>query len=238
MKEELRKLIKLQEFDSEIYSLQLQGEEIPVIINDLKSQETESKEKLSELKDAAKKLEVEKQAQETEIEAHKQKILKYDSQLYQIKNNDDYKSMLKQIEDTKISISEIEEKTLILMEKLDKISVKTKVAEDIYNEEQQKVKQQEDILNKELSGLNTQIADLKEKSNGCKKTIEKKLLEKYEQILNFRKDSAIAPIIDDSCSACNMVLLPQIVDTAKGGKDLILCDNCSRILYDKSYLNS
>ena len=53
------------------------------------------------------------------------------------------------------------------------------------------------------------------------------------QIIDWGCGQGLATIESDSCSGCNMVLRPQLIVQATKCKELVYCDNCSRILFNK-----
>ena len=54
----------------------------------------------------------------------------------------------------------------------------------------------------------------------------------YKRIsARIRDGVAVAEARNNSCSACFMSLRPQVMAEIRRGEEIILCDNCSRILY-------
>ncbi len=232
MKAIIRQLINLQEKDSEVYKLTKKRNLIPEKIEILKKTEQEKSKKINDLKEQYKSAESAKKNQETNLAQTHEKIQKYESQLYDIKHNEEYKKMLKQIEESKASCSTIEEKILIFMENTEKITQQIKSAEQNFSSEKAEIVQKINQANAEKQEFEKEIAVLEEQKIKIKEIISKPILAKYEQIIKIRKDSALAVIKDGTCSACHMMLLAHILDEAKGGKTLVTCDSCSRILYD------
>jgi predicted nucleic acid-binding Zn-ribbon protein len=54
----------------------------------------------------------------------------------------------------------------------------------------------------------------------------------YDRLAQRSRDGvAVAEVINSSCSACNMSLRPQMLLNVKKGDEIVLCENCSRILF-------
>jgi predicted nucleic acid-binding Zn-ribbon protein len=54
----------------------------------------------------------------------------------------------------------------------------------------------------------------------------------YQRIVaRIRDGVAVAEARNGSCSACFMALRPQVMAEIRRGEEIILCDNCNRILY-------
>ncbi len=66
------------------------------------------------------------------------------------------------------------------------------------------------------------------------KTIPPPLLQRYEKMRTLKAGVAIAALEDgNACGGCKLGLPSSIVLLAKEGRDIILCDNCGRILVGK-----
>jgi predicted nucleic acid-binding Zn-ribbon protein len=63
------------------------------------------------------------------------------------------------------------------------------------------------------------------------KGIPPDLLSKYRMLLEKRQGIAVAPVSNGVCQACNMNLRPQLYIELQKQQTLILCPNCSRILF-------
>jgi hypothetical protein len=56
-------------------------------------------------------------------------------------------------------------------------------------------------------------------------------LELYERIRARRPAPAVAEVRNGLCTACNIQLRPQRYNEIRTGNELIICENCNRILY-------
>ena len=54
----------------------------------------------------------------------------------------------------------------------------------------------------------------------------------YQRIVSRIRDGvAVAEARNGSCSACFIALRPQVMAQIRRGEEIIICDNCNRILY-------
>src|SRR3712207_6310508 len=54
----------------------------------------------------------------------------------------------------------------------------------------------------------------------------------YQRIVSRIRDGvAVADARNGSCSACFIALRPQVMAEIRRGEEIIICDNCNRILY-------
>ena len=65
------------------------------------------------------------------------------------------------------------------------------------------------------------------------KDIDPRVLANYEKILDAKDGLAMVPIVEDTCGGCHMQLPPQVINEIRLKNEIIYCQICSRILYDK-----
>ena len=79
--------------------------------------------------------------------------------------------------------------------------------------------------------LQAELASLEGNRNELTPDIEDRILRMYERLLKFKGDNVVVGIEHGVCGGCHMRFPTQIVVTCQGGKDLVTCPNCGRILY-------
>ena len=121
LKQEIRKLIELQELDSKIYTL-TQEKDItkPAQLDELRNNFQAKKEALSSYEEKVKQLQLKKKEQELDLASKEENVRKAQGQLYQLKTNKEYHAKLSGIESLKADVSVIEEVILNMLEELDK----------------------------------------------------------------------------------------------------------------------
>lgn len=233
LKETLELLYTLQEKDVKIFELKENLTKLPKIIDDKNKQIADLKTSFENKKAEYVRLNSLKKEKEALLSTKEAAIAKHTSDLNTIKANDMYKNCLLEIEKAKADKSVVEDEILQLMEDIDKELVNLKKYE-----EETKTKEAE--INKEISDAKQTIEKAKENIEAIQKerddfskTIDKNILSQYERIRESRNGQGIATVDGESCSGCNMVLRPQLIVQATKCKELVYCDNCSRILFNK-----
>jgi predicted nucleic acid-binding Zn-ribbon protein len=233
LKETLELLYTLQEKDVKIFELKENLTKLPKIIDDKNKQIADLKTSFENRKAEYVRLNSLKKEKEALLATKEAAIAKHTSDLNTIKANDMYKNCLLEIEKAKADKSVVEDEILQLMEDIDKELVNLKK----YEEE---TKAKESEINKEIAESKQTIEKAKENIETVQKerdefakTIDKNILSQYERIRESRNGQGIATIDGESCSGCNMVLRPQLIVQATKCKELVYCDNCSRILFNK-----
>ena len=233
LKEVLLRLSELQEKDIKIVELQTKINKLPEDIKNKKNELLKIKEDFENKKSAYVKLNTLKKEKEALLNEKEALIAKHNASLNTIKSNDSYKACLLEIEKAKADKSVVEDEILQLMEDIDKEIVNLKKYET-------ETKQQEENIDGELKEMDSSINKIKEEISVLQKdrdefakNIPTNILSQYERIRENRNGQGLALIEGDSCCGCNMVLRPQLIVQATKCKELVYCDNCSRILFNK-----
>jgi len=231
-KEELAKLVVLQEEDTLLYnSIQTIEKTIPEEIAELKDELKVSRSELTNAEEKLKGLQLVKKDKELTLAAKEEAIHKAQTQLYQLKTNKEYQAKLSEIESLKADISSCEELVLKALEGIEAAQADVNKASDAFKEVEQKFTDEISVLENKAKELNAEIEHKKEKRAGVTKDVDKKILEIYEKLLNKRGGVALAPISNGTCGACYMHVMPQIINSIKMYDELVFCPSCMRILY-------
>ena len=87
------------------------------------------------------------------------------------------------------------------------------------------------LVNEEVAKLNERIAGLQGKRAKAASEVDDKLREEYERIAAKKGSSALAAVVGHTCQGCFMQIPTHLDHTLQGGKTLVHCPNCNRILY-------
>jgi len=231
LKTQVITLVQLQYIDSEIYILKAEKESKPQEIKELEVSFEEKKQQLAILEKQV--LDLQKQRKDTELElaSKEEGTKKLQAQLYSLKTNKEYQTMLQQIQDAKADASVIEDKILQLFDETDKIKnemekekLRLKEQEKIFHGEKQKVEER-------VKEIGDRLAQLEAQRKQIIPNIDVKILAQYERILHNRDGLAIVSVDNNSCQGCNMFVPPQVINLIKMYDTMITCETCNRILY-------
>ncbi len=232
MNENIKNLTLIQEIDIYIDLLISRQNEIPEILKRMKDDFLNLKNKYEESKKNLNKNLLLKKEKQAEIESVNQEIAKHEKELNVVKSNDAYKALIKSIADLKIKKSEIETQLIELMYNDDQINEELKLEEN-------ELKSMEKKLNNDIIIFENELNEKKEqqilKENEKKElliNIDSSAIAKYEKVRKKKQNGiAVTAVISNNCSGCHMSVTPQIISDLMADKDIVLCDNCSRILY-------
>lgn len=231
-KDQLAKLVLLQHIDSQIYDLRATSETFPVKIREMDVLHESNRTALNKAEDDLKKLQVLKNQRETDMKAKEELIKKHEAQLFQIKNNKEYSAIQAEIHGVKADISLIEEDIINMFDTIDAAKKAVDAEKKAFEEERKKIDAEKALIVAEEKKINDEIQTVQAKRDEVSGTVDKTLLMQYERILKSRGRTALAIVVDDErCGECRMLLRPQIINEAKLKRALVLCENCSRMLY-------
>jgi len=231
LKAQIIGLVKLQELDSEIYALKNEKESKPLEIKAIEESFEAKKQNLVLLEKNSLELQKQRKEKELELAANAEAVKKLQGQLYSLKTNKEFQTMLQQIADTKADGSLIEEKILISFEESDKIKA-------LVEQENLKLKQEEKVFQDEKKKVELRIKEIDDRLNQLQAQrkqitpgIDAKMLTEYEKILSSRGGLAIVTVVDNSCGGCHMLVPPQVINLIKMYEHIVTCEVCNRIFY-------
>ncbi len=232
LKDEIKKLINLQEIDREIYQLSFQKENnIPAKINQLKESADQKQKEFTAFKERVNKLELDKKKQEGELADKEDKLKKARAQLYQLKSNKEYQAKLKEIGSIEADISSAEEGVIKILDSAEQEKGKIEKEKEKVNSEVNKIKEEVSGLEKKAKEIDQKVKDLESKRQVFAKDVGREILNRYQNLLKKRNGLAIVPVKHNNCGACHMAVTHQKVNDIKMYDRLILCESCVRILY-------
>lgn len=231
MHPDLKTVIELQRVDLRIAELTSQIESLPTQIQTLESNLSDFLKAHEDRKLRLAANQKERKELESEIQVIKEKISKHKDQLYEVKTNEQYRAMLKEIEGEEGKIRKIEDHVLEKMIEAEEIQKLVKEAAARLEGEKARVAAETQRLR------SLREADEKERESALGQrrdlatALSKPLLETYERVRKGRHGVAVTEVRDGSCAACNVRLRPQIYNEVRTNETVISCESCSRILY-------
>jgi len=231
LKSQLETLVRLQEVDSQIYDLTEEKRAQPLEIEALKNAFEEKKKNLAAQEKGYLDAQKEKKDRELELQTQEENVKKLQTQLYQLKTNKEYSAMLGQINDAKADASTIEDRILESMDKIERSrssveeeKKKLQAEEGVFNAQKQKIEQRIKEIDDQLARLGVQRKEILP-------DIDKTIISQYERILKNREGLAIVAVKNNTCSGCNMLVPPQVINMIQMYERIITCEVCNRILF-------
>jgi uncharacterized protein len=230
MPTDLEKLVELQRVDLEVARLNAQLAAIPKTIARIDAQLAAARKRVEDARAVIKTGETAKRHHEQEIQSLNDKILKFRGQSSSIKNNEQYKALLSEIAHAEGEIASHEGKIIEVMVQADALQAQLAAAEAALKAESAEVERQKAEAAKEGEAERTAAAKAQARSRELRKDVDETLLATYDRVLKSR-GHALAEVREHRCTACQVMLRPQVLSNIRAAQEVVHCDSCGRILY-------
>ncbi len=231
IKEELKKILSLQRLDGEIYDIKEELEGMPVREAMIDSSLEGKKAGMQQAENELKRLQVLKGEKEMDIEAKEGKVTKYQADLYSIKNNKEFQALKQEISSIKADISLVEDELLVLFDTIEAAREKLEVEKKKFQDEEKASAQEKTVIKNRENELKAALQERSAARSETAADIAPEVLSEYQKILEKWGKNALSSLSGEFCAECNMQLRPQIINEVKLGRNIVICENCARILY-------
>jgi predicted nucleic acid-binding Zn-ribbon protein len=227
----VEQLLVIQDRDCRITQLKAEQARIPSEIAAVDKRVQEESARLESARQELKHIETERKKLEIDAESRRAQIVRYKTQLSQIKSNTEYQALLKEITRTEEEITRVEDVELELMEKSERLQPALKQTQGGLKEMTVKAEAEKADLQKRASLIAQELTQLREERKKLAEQIDPDALARYERLIRSKGDVAVVPVQHRNCGGCHLQLALQIIHNAKDGTELTSCDYCGRILY-------
>jgi len=234
LKDQLKLLINLQEFDIHILKKQSIINEIPLNISGVETRLKKILTNLDKIKQGIESLEKKKRDKERTLDDINEKITKLKTRTTEIKTNKEYQAHLKEIESVEKECYAVEDEILLIMEETETSLKELKLREETIRSEKSKVDEFKKRLEGEVLEAEKELLALNEARSEIVRSIDEELYNLYMNLIKSGKGLAVVEAKEAICLGCNMNFPPQLFVELKKNEEIIQCPQCHRIIYYKS----
>jgi predicted nucleic acid-binding Zn-ribbon protein len=163
--------------------------------------------------------------------ADQQELLrKYQGQLMQVKNQQQYAAAWKEIDATRKHVKELEESVLKNMTEGETIQKQLDERSEGHAALQARYDKAHADWQHSLGDLRTESDQLRAKATQIESTIPERLKSEFHKIYRQRQQVSVSRVANDTCSSCRTRVRPAVAQQLKRG-ELVHCEGCHRILY-------
>lgn len=244
MLEWLEKLLEIQNIDLRMARIEEQLAEIPRLAEETKKYYMEENQAYEEAKKAAQALELKVRKIEKDIDTVKEQKKNLLSKSAIIKNNDEYRAAMLQIEMCDHTVSDYETEILSLMDKLDEAKAVVAEKNTSLNEAKSRAEGVIDELRTKQTNCKNALTALQAQREPLVQQVEQTVFKRYERLRTSRNNLKTRPCVvpvefseeeegrlDGCCGHCHVKLPTQILNNTLKGTEAVFCPSCSAILY-------
>lgn len=165
-----------------------------------------------------------------ELSDQQEMLKKYQGQLMQVKNQQQYAAAWKEIDATRKHVKELEDSTLKTMTDTDALQKQLDDRGDGHSALQARYDAAHAEWQHSLSDLRKESEQLRKKAEQIEATLPERLKNEFQKIFRQRQQVAVARVATDTCSSCRNRVRPAVAQQLKRG-ELVHCEGCHRILY-------
>lgn len=231
MKEKLTLLISLQECDSQLVKLSSKKVKLPEKICKMEEEFRLYKESIEQNKRKYEELKAQRAEGEANVKKLSDGMIKTRERLLEVKNNKEYQAMLKEIETSEKTKSDLESRIIALMEEMDKLIVLVKKDEEILKQAESNHEKEKKIIEDDINAIDADTVTWTEKRAVLEKSVPADLLVRYERIRKRNNGIGVISVWKAVCNGCHMNIPPQLYNELQRSDELLSCPNCNRIMY-------
>jgi uncharacterized protein len=228
---ELEQLLVLQDRQQRIKQIQNETKTLPLQRRQLEEQLAANAAGLEAIKHKARQMEVDRKRMELDVGTRSTSIARLKTQQYETRKNDEFQALGHEIERYEKEIQQIEDQELELMEQADKLKAEIAVEEKKASAAKESVTRQLSDLEVKGTTLETRLEELTKERAEIAQKIDEDLRARFERLFSSKGDAAIVALEHEVCTGCHMKVTTQTAVRVKGGKEIVTCEQCGRILF-------
>jgi hypothetical protein len=223
-------LYTLQLIDNSLDELEDLKGDLPHQVRSLEEKHREVETRLKEHEQIMRSAFAERDTADTDILSLKEKLAKYKTQQFEVRNNKEYDALTREMDHAQETITRLEK----AMEDSENRATRARSEIEEARAQTQTLKEQLDERRRELAEVSkeTEEEELKYVHQRQKvlARIPKEDLTVYERIRKAKKGRAVVPVKRGACGGCFNRVPPQKLLELRQHKKVYTCERCGRIL--------
>ena len=232
MKAELEQLVALQNVDTGIRRLKSELESIPQRRAEIESEFDQRAFEFKALEQAGDSARASRAQLDRELAEQRLRMEKAERDLMSSTNAKVYEAALRERDAARKHISELETKVLEQMEAAETAEKSLAEREPEFARMRSEHEERLRAFEEHTRSWSEELEARRRERERMFASLPANVKGTYQRIVSRIRDGvAVAEARNNSCSACFMLLRPQVMSEIRRGEEIIICDNCNRILY-------
>lgn len=230
MSADIEKLWELQSVLSELGEREKQMAVKPESFAAIDDEYRSVNEEMARLGESLEQMARERRRVDGELTDQQELLKKYQGQLMQVKNQQQYAAAWKEIDATRKHVKELEDSSLKSMDEAEGVEKQMDDRDAGHGDLQERYDKAHAEWQSSLGDLRREAEALRKRADAIEATLPERLKAEFHKILRQRQNLAVVRVNNDSCSACRTRVRPALMQQLKRG-ELVYCEGCHRILY-------
>jgi len=236
---DLAKLLAVQVVDQEILALQKEKKRVPESIAAHERAFAQFEERVQSEKKKHENLLRAKKQLELEIDACVEAMQKMKTQQFQVKKNEEYNALGKEIADKDHQKDLIEEKVLAQIEEIEALEASQGALVEEAKAKRKELDGWRERAARDAAEIDGKLGEAHARREEIVRAAPPNLVGLYDRIRTGKPDGVAVVLVErDSCSGCQARVPPQKKNELMRNEKIVLCEACGRILvYDPHWEN-
>jgi len=219
----------LQQVDSDIKTEEDAIAAVPGAIAAIDARAQEMETELAKSREGLEEAQKERRKLEGELELVKARFSKYQDQLMDVKTNEAYRVMLREIDAAKAKVAAHEERILENMLQADELEAQCKGGEKEFEVTRGRLEEEKKDLERRSKEAEDRRGGLESERRQIRERIAAEALKTYDRVATMR-GVAVCGAREELCLGCRVKVRPQVFQEILHG-ELRQCDSCTRFLF-------
>lgn len=231
---QLDALAHYQTIDIETQQIRSDLDKVPEKLNELDRQLQHSQSTIAEKEGVLSELQKEYRSREDEIKSNQEMIRKSNEKLPSVKTNKEYHALLKEIEILKKKNSEIEDRGLEVLNRIEAEEKNITALKEDFNALTLEIKEEKQALEAEGEQRAERLSALQEDLKTIAESIPLNLMTRFNQVRKQTMGLALVAAEKAVCQGCHLNIPPQMYNELQRSDTLQFCPFCHRMIYWKN----
>ena len=230
MSNEVDKLWELQTVLSQLGEVEKQMAVKPDSFAAVDEEYQSANDSMTRLSESLESMAKERRRVDGELSDQQELLKKYQGQLMQVKNQQQYAAAWKEIDAARKHVKELEDSSLKSMAEADDVQKELDQKKSGHDDLKSRYDKAHEEWQASLGDLRKEADTLRKQAEGIEGQLPPRLRDEFRKILRQRHNLAVVRVMNESCTACRTRVRPALMQQLKRG-ELVYCEGCHRILY-------
>lgn len=182
------------------------------------------------LEQALEGLQKDRRELERQLEVEQESLTRYQGQLMQVKNQQQYAAAWREIDTARKQVKEIEDAALQNMQQIEETEQKLASARSDLAPLEEEHGAAYEVWQSSLGDLREEQGEVRKRIGELEAKIPPNVVKEFRRIGDQRGGVAMARVVGSACEGCRVNVRPAVAQQLRRG-ELTRCEGCSRMLY-------